>query len=153
MTLVRWNPWTEIDALQRQFDRMFDTTTSSFPVALRDLNNAVKFPAAELTQADEALHLKLEVPGMEPNDLDIEVTENMVSIRGERKEESQTEENGKTHSEFHYGQFHRVIPLPSRIENTNVTAEYKDGILHLTLPKTTAEKNKVVKIKLDEATA
>ena len=57
-------------------------------------------------------------------------------------------------SEFRYGKFSRVIPLPVRIQNTNVTAEYKDGILNLTLPKAEEEKNKVVKVNLlDEATA
>ncbi|MEO1341838.1 MAG: Hsp20 family protein, partial [Cyanobacteria bacterium J06635_13] len=56
--------------------------------------------------------------------------------------------------EFRYGSFQRVIPLPARIENTQVKAEYKDGILHLTLPKAEAEKNKVVKVNLlDEADA
>ncbi|MDY6940952.1 MAG: Hsp20/alpha crystallin family protein [Cyanobacteriota bacterium] len=151
MSLVRWNPWTDIDAMQRQFDRMF--AASGFPVTSRDFPGAIAFPAAELTETDEALHLKLEVPGINPQDLDVEVMESSVSIRGERKEENQREENGKTRSEFRYGQFQRVISLPARIENTDVTAEYKDGILNLTLPKTTAERNKVVKVKLNEATA
>lgn len=71
----------------------------------------------------------------------------------ERKEETKTNNNGKTKSEFYYGKFQRVIPLNARIQNTNVKAEYKDGILNLTLPKTEPEKNKVVKINLGEAAA
>ncbi|BAY82656.1 heat shock protein Hsp20 [Calothrix parasitica NIES-267] len=59
--------------------------------------------------------------------------------------------NGTFKSEFHYGKFHRVIPLPARVQNTNVTADYKDGILNLTLPKTEAEKHKVVKVSLGDA--
>ncbi len=58
-----------------------------------------------------------------------------------------------TRTEFHYGKFQRVISLPAKIENTQVTAEYKDGILNLTLPKTSQEKNKVVKVNLDQASA
>ena len=77
---------------------------------------------------------------------------NRVAISGERKSETKSEEKGITRSEFRYGKFQRVIPLPARIENTNVTAEYKDGILELTLPKSEAEKNKVVKVNLGEAT-
>lgn len=88
---------------------------------------------------------------MEASDLDVQVTENAVSVSGERKEETKTEENGVTKSEFHYGKFHRVVPLPARIQNTNVQAEYKDGILNLTLPKTEQEKNKVVKVNLEPA--
>ena len=66
----------------------------------------------------------------------------------ERKSENKSEENGRTRSEFRYGQFKRVIPLPARIQNTNVTADYKDGILKLTLPKSEEERNKVVKVNL-----
>jgi HSP20 family protein len=105
----------------------------------------------EVTQ--EAIHLKLEVPGIEAKDLDVQVTENAVSISGERREETKTEENGVTKSEFHYGKFHRVIPLPARIQNTQVQAEYKDGILSLTLPKSEEEKNKVVKVNLEQTAA
>ena len=90
---------------------------------------------------------------MEAKDLDIQVMAERVAISGERKSETKSEENGKTRSEFRYGKFQRVIPLPARIQNTNVTAEYKDGILNLTLPKAEDEKNKVVKINLDRATA
>ena len=85
--------------------------------------------------------------------MDVQVTENAVSISGERKSETKTEKDGAIRSEFHYGKFQRVIPLPSKIQNTNVTAEYKDGILNLTLPKTEAEKNKVVKVNLEESAA
>ena len=86
-------------------------------------------------------------------DLDVQVTENAVAISGDRSAETKTEDKGVTRSEFHYGKFQRVIPLNARVQNTNVTAEYKDGILNLTLPKTTEEKNKVVKVNLDSAAA
>ncbi|MEH2065263.1 MAG: Hsp20/alpha crystallin family protein [Nostoc sp.] len=72
-----------------------------------------------------------------------------VHISGERKSETKTENNGTTKSEFYYGKFQRVIPLPARVQNTNVTADYKDGILNLTLPKSEQEKNKVVKVNLE----
>ncbi|MGB6170002.1 MAG: Hsp20 family protein, partial [Geitlerinemataceae cyanobacterium] len=58
------------------------------------------------------------------------------------------EENGMTRTEFRYGKFQRVIPLPARIENTQVKAEYKDGVLKMSLPKAEEEKNKVVKVNL-----
>ncbi len=116
-----------------------------------DFNNLAKVPAAELTETKDALYLKLEVPGMEANDLDIQVMADRVAITGERKSETKSESNGNTRTEFRYGKFSRVIPLPARIQNTNVTAEYKNGILNLTLPKSEEEKNKVVKVNLGEA--
>ena len=77
--------------------------------------------------------------------------ENAVYVSGDRKSENKTEENGITKSEFRYGKFQRVIELPASIQNTNVSAEYKDGILNLTLPKTEQQKNKVVKVNLQAA--
>ncbi|MDJ0577047.1 MAG: Hsp20/alpha crystallin family protein [Xenococcaceae cyanobacterium MO_234.B1] len=151
MALVRYNPWQEFSSLQRQLNRLFDDVM--IPESWGDFGNLAKVPAAELTETDDALHLKLEVPGMEAKDLDIQVTADSVSISGERKSETKSEENGRTRSEFRYGKFSRVIPLPARIQNTNVTAEYKDGILNLTLPIAQEEKNKVVKVSLPEATA
>ena len=158
MTLVRYNPWQEVNSLQRQLNRLFDD--AFVPANRDDLSNFSIIPAAELTQTNEAVHLKLEVPGMEAKDLDIQVTVDRVAISGERKSETKSEEDGKTRlcgavsfrTEFRYGKFSRVIPLPVKIQNTNVTAEYKNGILHLTLPKAEEEKNKVVKVNLDEAT-
>jgi len=147
MALVRYNPWQEMSSLQRQLNRLFDD--ANLPENWEKFNNLAKVPAAELTETEDALHLKLEIPGMDAKDLDIQVTADRVAVSGERKEEKK----GKTRSEFRYGKFARVIPLPARIENTNVTAEYKNGILNLTLPKSEEEKNKVVKVHLDEVKA
>ncbi|MBD2679312.1 MULTISPECIES: Hsp20/alpha crystallin family protein [Nostoc] len=145
MAIVRWNPWREIDTLQRQINNLFEDTRVPSGLLDRDF---IKVPAAELQETDDAIYLKLELPGIEAKDLDIQVTEDAVHISGERKSETKTEEKGTTKTEFYYGKFHRVIPLSARIQNTNVTADYKDGILHLTLPKTEQEKNKVVKVNL-----
>ncbi|BAZ13079.1 heat shock protein Hsp20 [Calothrix sp. NIES-4071] len=146
MSLTRWNPWQEMNTLQRQMNRLFDEAIT--PSALFE-REQFKAPAIEMSETAEALQLKLELPGMEAKDLDIQVTENSVYISGERKQESKTDENGATRTEFYYGKFQRMIPLHTRIQNTEVKAEYKDGILNLTLPKTQQEKNKVVKVSLD----
>jgi HSP20 family protein len=146
MALVRYNPWQEMNSLQRQLNHLFDDALTSDNWG--DFGNLAKVPAAELTETDDAVHLNLEVPGMEAKDLDVQVMVDRVAIAGERKSETKTEEDGRTRSEFRYGKFSRVIPLPVRIQNTNVTADYKDGILNLTLPKSEEEKNKVVKVNL-----
>lgn len=148
MALVRWNPWREIATLQQQMNQLFDETLVPATGSERGF---VRVPAAEIEETQEAVHLKVELPGIEAKDLDIQVTQNAVSISGERKEETKTQENGVTRSEFNYGKFQRVIPLPARIQNTKVQAEYKDGILILTLPKMEEEKNKVVKVNLEQA--
>lgn len=154
MSLVHYNPWRKIDDLEHRlhhlypehrFHSLFDDLISA---KWNDVNSFAQIPAAELTQTDRELNLKLEVPGMKGKDLDIQVTEETVYISGERKEEIATKENGRTKSEFCYGKFQRIIPLPVRIQNTNVTAKYKNGILSLTLPKMIGDENKVVRINL-----
>jgi HSP20 family protein len=151
MAIVRYNPWQEMNSLQRQLNRMFDDVMT--PASFTEFGNLSKLPAAELTETEENIVLQLEVPGMQPADLNIEATHKSISISGERKSEITSEEAGRTRSEFRYGSFQRVIPLPAKIQNTKVSAEYKNGILHLTLPKAEEEKNKVVKVNLfDEAT-
>ncbi|MDJ0596109.1 MAG: Hsp20/alpha crystallin family protein [Pleurocapsa sp. MO_226.B13] len=146
MAKLRYNPWQEMNSLQRQLNRLFDDVL--VPTNWDDFGNFSKIPAAELTQTDDEIHLKLEVPGMSAKDLDIQVMADRVAIAGERKSETKSEENGRTRSEFRYGKFQRVIPLPARIQNNLVTADYKDGILNLTLPLSEEEKNKVVKVNL-----
>lgn len=146
MAIVRYNPWQEMNSLQHQLNRMLDDVLT--PASVAEFGNFSKVPAAELTETKENLVLRLELPGMQPADLNIEATAKSVSISGERKSEVKSEDEGKTRSEFRYGSFQRVIPLPTRIQNTEIKAEYKDGILHLTLPKAESEKNKVVKVNL-----
>ncbi|BBD57250.1 heat shock protein, class I [Nostoc sp. HK-01] len=154
MALIRWEPFRdierlepfrEIETLQRRMNRLFDR------LAPTDGGETTAFnfvPAAELEETDEAIHLRLEVPGLEAKDMNVEVTPEAVSISGERKSETKTEEKGISRSEFRYGRFQRIIPLPSLVQNDKVQAEYKDGILRLTLPKSEAEKQKVVKVNL-----
>lgn len=152
MTIVRYNPWQEMNSLQRQLNRMLD---DAFTPAT-EFGNVSRVPAAELAETAESLVLKLEVPGINPAEINIEATAKSVSISGERKSEVKSEDEANTRlcgavsfrTEFRYGSFKRVVPLPVRIQNTEVKAEYKDGILCLTLPKADEEKNKVVKVNL-----
>ena len=143
--LIHWEPFREIDTLQRQMNHLFDTLL--YPVE----NNQAHFgyfPLAEITETPEEVNLKLEVPGLEAKDFQVEVTADSVEISGERKSETKTQNHGQTRTEFRYGKFHRSITLPVRIDNTKVKANYQDGILTLTLPKAEEEKHKVVKVNV-----
>ena len=145
MALIHWQPFREIDSLQREMNRLFDTLA---PTTNGETGGLTFMPAAELHETPEAFHLRIEAPGLEAKDLDVQVTAEAVAIQGERKSESKTEAKGMTRSEFRYGKFQRVIPLPARVQNDKVQAEYKNGILNLTLPKAEDEKNKVFKVNL-----
>jgi HSP20 family protein len=144
MALVRWDPFREIDEIQREMNRLFDrlmarpTETETFAFV----------PAVEMHDDPETITLRLELPGLNPQDLDIQATAEAVSISGERRFEKRSEDRGVTRSEFRYGRFQRVIPLPSRIKHDQVKAEYKNGILTLTLPKADSEKAQVIKVSV-----
>lgn len=148
MALVRWQPFQEMGDLQRQMNRLFDDMVA--PADRRDGVGALFSPAAELEENEDAYHLKLEVPGMEPGDINVDVAAEAVAITGERKSEQKTENKGMTRTEFRYGKFQRVIPLPGRINHQNVSADYKNGVLNLNLPKAEDEKNKVVRVNIGQ---
>jgi HSP20 family protein len=146
MALIRWQPFREVEQLQRQMNRLFDEI---MPNSEGTMSSGVSFmPAAEMHETHDTIQLRLEVPGLEAKDIDVQVSKEAVAIKGERKSEVKTEENGVTRSEFRYGSFQRVIPLPTRIQNEKVEAEYKNGVLTLNLPKAEEEKNRVVKVNL-----
>jgi HSP20 family protein len=147
MALVRFQPYREMEDIQRQMNRLFEDMIT--PATRQDGVGLAFTPAAEFDETEEAYQLKLEVPGLEPDDIDIEATAEAVSISGERRSETRTEEKGVTRSEFRYGKFQRVLPLPGRIDHQNVAADYKNGVLKLTLPKAEEEKNRVVKVNLN----
>ena len=148
MALIRWQPFREMEALQRDMNRMFES------LAQTEGSMQPSFmPLAEMEETENAIHLKVEIPGMSADDIDVQVTKEAVMITGERKTESKSEQNGMKRSEFRYGRFSRTIPLSTRIDNTNVKGDYQDGILTLELPKAEDEKNKVTKVNLGSSSS
>jgi HSP20 family protein len=145
MLMRYWQPFTEIETIREQLDKVFDQRA-----ATRDNSETAWMPALELVDAGDNFVLKAQLPGIDPKDIDVQVTRKAISISGERRYENTEEKPGYVRSEFRYGKFHRVLPLPAHIQNDSVQAEYKDGILMLTLPKVAEARNKVVKINLAE---
>ena len=143
MLMRYWQPFTEIETLRQQLDKVFGQLA-----ATRDNSEATWMPALELVDAGDNFVLKAQLPGIDLKDIDVQVTPEAISISGERRYENTDEKPGHVRSEFRYGKFHRVLPLPAHIQNDSVQAEYKDGILMLTLPKVTEARNKVVNINL-----
>jgi len=145
MAVIRWQPFQEIESLRRQMDQVFEQLAGSD----RPTSPTWK-PAVELQEREDSLVLRAEIPGIEAKDLDVRVTREAVAITGEHRYERKAEEAGFFQSEFRYGKFQRVISLPVAIENDRVNAEFKNGILTLTLPKVTEARRTVVKLNLGE---
>src|SRR4028118_1518719 len=144
MLMRYWQPFTEIETIRQQLDKAFDQLA-----ATRDNSEATWMPAMELADAGDNFVLKAQLPGIDPKDIDVQVTPEAVSISGERRYENTEEKPGCVRSEFRYGKFHRVLPLPAHIQNDSVRAECKDGILMLTPPKVTAARHTAVMSILD----
>jgi HSP20 family protein len=106
-------------------------------------------PSFDMAETDAALQVTMDVPGIDAKDIDIQVSGNLLTVSGERKEEE--EEKGKTYHriERHYGSFSRSITLPCAVNQDKVAAECHDGVLKVTLPK--AEETKAHKIKIKNA--
>ncbi|MGB0563849.1 MAG: Hsp20/alpha crystallin family protein [Spirulinaceae cyanobacterium] len=143
MAILHWQPFSEIDTLRQQMERLFED------VADPNAQNGVTFrPAIELKDTEKALVLKAQLPGVNADSLDITVTRESVTLQGERQYEKTDKSEGFYRSEFHYGKLKRVIGLPVAVQQDNVEADYTDGVLTLTLPKVIDQAKKAVKISL-----
>ena len=169
ISFVRWQPWQEVETVRQQLDQLFEEmvplTRESFSTTV---NRAVRVPAIELTGTENALILYAELPGFEPDDLDIQVTRDSVSMRGMKKSATQTEpiqtEPSETPStdeanvspatphvytsEFRTGAFHRVVTLPVEVDPDQTRAVFKNGLLTLTMPKREDDRTRSVKVSL-----
>lgn len=149
-SLMRWQPLREIQALRQQVDHLFDTLVHGEPLThlLPKVGDMTWTPAIELQETETAILLKAEVPGIPIEELNVEVGENTVTIAGEHREESKSEEDGMLRTELRYGKFYRMVPLPAAVKNEEVKAEFKDGMLMLTIPKVEMSSRRVVKVDI-----
>ena len=117
-------------------------------VGLTDLFNKedILMPVIDISETEKEYVITSEIPGVDAKDLDVTLTDGILTIKGEKKQENEQQEKGTYHIERSYGSFRRDITLSSEIDSENIEAECKSGILTLTLPKT--EKSKAVKVKV-----
>ncbi len=147
MTIIRrFSPFSEIDTLHRQMNRLFDEITT-----WDNINPEVIKPAIELIDNENSLTLRAKIAGVNKKDLDITVTREQVKISGEYRHNHENKDKGYYVSEFNYGKFERIVSLPVAVQNDQVSANYTDGILTLILPKVEEVKNKVFKVSLDDS--
>jgi HSP20 family protein len=126
------------------FDRMF----SDWSVPSLWVEENVVVPAFDITENEKEYVISGEIPGIDPKDLEVTLTDGILSIKGEKKQESEEKEENYHRIERHYGSFQRSFRLPENIQREELDANYKDGILRLTLPK--SEQSEVKKIDVKE---
>ena len=146
-SVIRWDPLGEISTFRRAMDRVFDDfgqnwrgeTELTFPIDLSETENEVVVKAV--------------LPGIKPEDVDISVSEGVLTVKGESKFEQKTENENYYRQEIRYGAFHRSVPLPSRVNHEQADAEFKDGVLTVTLPKAEEVRPKQIKVRPSAQTA
>jgi HSP20 family protein len=150
MQITRWEPFRDLVSTQERFNQIFNET---FARAFGDHEPTSRswVPAVDIYETDQNLVMKAELPGINPDDVEIRVEDNTLYLKGERKLENEVKEENLHRVERSYGTFTRSFALPSSIDSDKVTAEYKDGILTLTMPKREEAKPRTVKINVLKA--
>lgn len=144
MALTLWRPFGSISPFEREVDRLFD---SFFGDRWLDAPRAVWVPPMEVTETDDEFRVRMELPGVEEKDVDVTYQDGLLSIRGEKKEHSETKDKMCYCSEIAYGSFERTVSVPSNVDGEKISARYKNGILTVSLPKREEAKPKKVEIK------
>ena len=154
---------TPFEALRRSINRDFDSMFKRFfsddvwpawpawPAKGESAGSKEFWPLVNVTEKDGVIQVEAEVPGMDSKELDVSVVENMLTLKGEHKEEK--EEKGKEtyRREFSYGSFERNIPLPARVQADKAEATFEKGILRLKLPVLQEDRERVKKIPIKVA--
>jgi HSP20 family protein len=146
MTLVRWNPIRDFSVLQNQMNRLFEDVMGTLPGESNGRGNTNWVPLADIYEDDNDLIVRAELPGVDPKMVDVRVENNVLTIRGERPFEQKVEQENYHRLERSYGTFSRAFTLPATIDANKIRAEYRDGILNLTLPKSEKAKPKRIQI-------
>jgi HSP20 family protein len=145
MTLIPWKQrraesagqLTPASGLRTEMDRLFDSFWSDLPMewSQRGWPSFGWQPAMDVEETDKQVLVRAEIPGVKADDLDVSIQHGALVISGEKKESEERKEKGYLYQERRYGSFRREISLPSAVDEQNVKAEYKDGVLHVTLEK------------------
>ena len=133
MALVRWDPARELDSLQSEFNRLFDTFLGNGGRA--DVRARRWVPAMDLVETEDSLVLKADLPGLSKDDVNIEVKDDVLTISGERRAEHEEKADGYFRIERAFGGFSRSLTLPAGIDTDSINAEFTDGVLEVRIPK------------------
>ena len=144
--LIRWEPMREMVTLRDAMDRLFDEAFTR-PWGLADGGRGPGMPAVDMYQTDDEVVVKLAVPGMTAEDIQISVTGDMLTVKGESQEKNDVKEKAYHIREQRWGTFERSIGLPTAVVSDKAQAEFENGILTITLPKAEDVKPKTITVK------
>src|SRR3954453_16940758 len=145
MALVRWEPVRELNTLQSEMNRLFNTFFES-PTPSNGGGLRRWVPAMDLVETDEHFILKADLPGLDAGDVNIEVEDNVLTVSGERKVEHETSKEGFYRLERSSGEFRRSLTLPEGVNADAIAASFDKGVLEIRIPKPEQRKPRKVEI-------
>jgi HSP20 family protein len=142
--ITRFDPFREINALHSAMSRALQTAGTGLGDELTTSGSFI--PPVDIYEDENSISLRLEIPGMKQDDIDIRLENNTLTVRGERKFEKEEKEENFHRIERRYGSFARSFTLPNTVDTDSVNADYKDGVLSISLGKRAETKPKQIKV-------
>ena len=142
--LTRWEPVREMMTLREAMDRLFDDAFTR-PINLRD--GGWSAPAVDMYQTDDEVVVKVALPGFKADEVQINVTGDVLTLRGELKREQEEKDKAWHIREHRWGSFERSVALPTQVKADRANADFENGILTITLPKAEEVKPKMISVK------
>lgn len=142
--IVRWDPFREMMSLRQMMNRVFDESFNRQLGSAEDWNE----PSVDMYQTEDEVVVKAMLPGIKAEDIQVSITGDVLTLRGEMKQEQEVKEATYHLRERRFGSFSRSLPLPALVVTDKAVAEYEDGILTLTLPKAEEIKPKTINVKV-----
>ena len=150
MAIIRWEPFRDLVSLQDRMNRLFDESFRGINRGAGEEDWALGAwaPAVDIYEKDGNIVLKAELPGLDPKDVEVRVENNILTLRGERKLDEEVQKDNYHRVERSYGNFTRSFTLPNVVDTEKIKAEFKDGVLRMTLPKKEEAKPKQISISV-----
>ncbi len=152
MAIVRFSPERELLNVEREFNRLFQSFGNRFGLNQENGNeeyeNAVWTPLTDISEDPDNFKIKLDLPGINKNDVKIAFSDGQLTISGERRQEKETKDSKYHRVERAYGKYYRSFTLPQQIQHEKIEAEFKDGQLSITIPKAEEAKPKEIEVKV-----
>lgn len=145
MTLVRYEPWSMLSQLRNEMDRMFESQAEGEETSA--IATADWVPAVDIKETEDAFEITVDIPGVDPKDIDVHMEKGMLTIKGERESEKKEEKEGYKRVERKWGSFYRRFSLPDSADAEKISAKCNNGVLDITIPK--QEKVQPRKISVD----
>ena len=146
MAIIRWQPWREFGSLRREMDNVFDNFLGKH--SEREWSSGNWQPAVDFVENDDNFLVTAELPGMKKENVTLNIVNNVLTIKGEKIAERELKEDKYYRLERSSGTFQRVLSLPVDVQVDKVSAEFKDGVLKVMLPKKEEVKPKEIAIKV-----